>query len=219
MIESFKINCYPLNRSIRTTIHLPNDYNKNNRYYPVIYLFDGQTHYLDNNLNNDHSIDLENIINKLSYDGKDAIFISIAAASNEEKRNLEYNDTVLADFIINTIHPYLNSRYRMNSYIYTLAYSKAALNALKLVSNDLFKGIILISPIVDLDKVKNLIFNNDKLYYFYYGKKELNGLCHKNVNYLKSIISNIQILTDDNELHNEEAWKKPIYEGLNYIVL
>ena len=33
MLEGFKINCYPLNRSIRINIHLPKDYNETGRQY------------------------------------------------------------------------------------------------------------------------------------------------------------------------------------------
>ncbi|MDE7095615.1 MAG: hypothetical protein K2O23_03920, partial [Anaeroplasmataceae bacterium] len=125
MLEGFKINCFPLNRAIRISIALPKDYNNTSRYYPVIYFLDGQNLYKDEDSYRGVSLGLEKIITDLSYEGKEAIYVGVAAASNPERREQEYEDKTLADFIISAIHPYLSSRYRMNNYVYSFGCSKA----------------------------------------------------------------------------------------------
>ena len=77
----------------------------------------------------------------------------------------EKGDTVLANFIINSIHPYLLTRYRINNYVYSFGCSLAALNALAVNESDIFKGAILLSPEGDIDKITKLKLSNDKLYY------------------------------------------------------
>ncbi len=219
MLEGFKINCYPLNRSIRVTIHLPKDYNNTRRYYPVIYILDGQNAFKDEDSYRGSSLGFEEIIEILSLEGKDAIYVGIAAASNPEKREQEYQNTTLSNFIVSSIHPYLTTRYRMNSYVYVLGCSTAAFTALSLAKQELFKGAILISPIVKLEEIEEIEKLNQKLLYIYAGDKELNGECKKIALELKCILKDANYCFDDNALHQEQAWKKKILEALNYLVL
>ncbi|MDE6947886.1 MAG: hypothetical protein K2P14_11935 [Anaeroplasmataceae bacterium] len=219
MLEGFKINCFPLNRSIRISIHLPKDYNNTSRYYPVIYCLDGQNLYKDEESYRDKAFHLEEMIEKLSEAGKDAIFIGIAAASHPERREKEYQETILADFITSSIHPYLSSRYRMNHYIYALGCAKACYTALLLNQNELFKGALLFAPEFEMDKVNEISLPNSNLCYIYVGKQELDGLCLSNATYLKNRFSDVELQFDENKIHNEEAWRPHLLSALNYLVL
>lgn len=219
MLEGFKINCYPLNRSIRINIHLPKDYNETGRFYPVIYFFDGQNVFNENDSFSSKSLELEKTIEKLKDDNKEAIYITIASASNPDKRLEEYKEPTLANFIINSIHPYLLTRYRMNNYIYSFGCSLSAFNALKVNESDIFKGAILISPEADINQISELDLSNDKLYYIYTGQKELDGSCKILANGIKKILPSTTIVCDDNTIHDESAWKDKVYDALSFLIL
>ena len=152
MLESFKINCYPLNRAIRITISLPKNYNNSTRFYPVIYFLDGQNVFSAKDSFTNESLDLLNIINDISPE-KEAIYIGIWGAMNEEKRKFEYQGNILSDFIEKEIHPYLMNRYRMNKYIYSFGCGIASLTALTLGFSNLFKGAVLLSPVGDFSNI------------------------------------------------------------------
>ena len=219
MLEGFKINCYPLNRSIRINIHLPKNYNDTGRYYPAVYFFDGQNVFNDADSYTSKSLELEKTIDLLNQEGKEAIYITIAAAMSPEKRLAEYKDTTLSNFIINSIHPYLTTRYRINNYVYSFGCGLAALNALALNESEIFKGAILLSPEADIDMVKDLNLSNDKLYYIYTGHKELNGCCKILSNDIKKLLPSSNLVFDDNLIHNESAWKDKVYQALSYLIL
>lgn len=219
MLEGFKINCFPLNRAIRISIALPKDYNNTSRYYPVIYFLDGQNLYNDEDSYRNTSLQLNSIISKLSLDGKEAIFVGIAAASDPSRRIQEYEDTTLANFILSSIHPYLNSRYRINKFVYAVCAANATFTGLLLNENALFKGIIIFSPEIKKENLKNLTMPQDHLSYIYTGKKELDGICYHNALALKEINSSIELNIDDNEIHSEEAWRTRLFDALNFLVL
>ena len=165
------------------------------------------------------SLLLEETIERLKENGKEAIYITLAAAMNPEKRLHEYKETVLANFIINAIHPYLSSRYRFNNFIYSFGCSLAALNALAVNESDIFKGCVLLSPEADIDTIKELKLSNDKLYYIYTGHKELNGCCKILTNDIKKLLPSTNVVFDDNTVHDESAWKDKVYDALDYILL
>ena len=219
MLEGFKINCFPLNRAIRISVALPKDYNNTPRYYPVIYFLDGQNLYKDEDSYRGVSLELEQTIEKLSSEGKDAIYVGIAAASNPERRETEYNETVLADFIINSIHPYLSSRYRMNQYIYSVACSTAAYTALVLAQNEIFKGIILFSPLITESNLKSVSIQSNILSYIDAGSTEENGNCLQSTYAIKEKLPNTKVVVDDRNEHNESQWKSRVYDALDYLVL
>lgn len=217
MIESFKINCYPLNRSIRITISLPKNYNNSTRFYPVIYFLDGQNVFIDKDSYTGACLDLPLTIEKLETESKEAIYIGIAAAINETKRNIEYAEDVLAKFIEEEIHPYLMNRYRMNKYIYSFGCSKASKTALKLGFSQLFKGAILFSPVGNFDEIT--LPKDQKLLYLYAGKNELNGLCLDNLTKIAMQYKPTEQLVDENEIHSEDGWKKHLYSAISHLIL
>ncbi|MDE6047513.1 MAG: hypothetical protein K2M08_02415 [Anaeroplasmataceae bacterium] len=219
MLEGFKINCFPLNRAIRISIALPKEYNNTSRYYPVIYLLDGQNLYKDEDSYRGVSLGLDHVIEELSFEGKEAIYIGIAAASNPDRRNEEYESKTLADFIVSAIHPYLSGRYRMNNYIYSFGCSKACYTAIALNQSEIFKGMILLSPMINPDAVKALAIPENNLCYIYSGKLEENGLCLKHTEFLKEFFPNAIINTDENKEHSEAAWKLKIFDAFSYLVL
>ena len=219
MLEGFKINCFPLNRAIRISIVLPKDYNNTSRYYPVIYFLDGQNLYKDEDSYTGASLGLESIIEELAFEGKEAIYVGIAAASHPERRDLEYETTTLANFIETAIHPYLSSRYRMNAYIYSFACSKACYTAIALNQSEIFKGMVLLSPVLNIEAVNTLSLPDNNLCYIYTGKNEEKGSCLKNAYALKDLLPNANLVIDDNKEHSELAWKSKVLDALNYLVL
>ena len=219
MLEGFKMNCFPLNRAIRISVALPKEYNNTPRYYPVIYFLDGQNLYKDEDSYRGSSLDLEHTIEKLSEEGKEAIYIGIAAASHPERREIEYNDTSLADFIINSIHPYLSSRYRMNNYIYSFACSTACYTALALAQSEIFKGVLLISPIVDIAKIQALAIQPNILSYIDVSNTEENGSCLQSAHSIQTILPDTKVVLDERTEHTEAAWKTRVFDALSYLVL
>ena len=118
MLEGFKINCYPLNRSIRINIHLPKDYNETGRFYPVIYFFDGQNVFNENDSFSSKSLELEKTIEKLKDDNKEAIYITIASASNPDKRLEEYKEkNYIKDYICGGDLDIFNPKYQNFKYL------------------------------------------------------------------------------------------------------
>lgn len=217
MIESFKINCYQLNRAIRITISLPKDYNNTNRYYPVIYFLDGQNVFYDKDSLTGVSLDLPSVISKLETEDKCAIYVGIAAAMDESRREKEYKEDILSNFIIEQIHPLLSTRYRMNNFIYSFGCSKAAKTALSLGFSKDFKGSIIISPV---GYFQNFEFPSiSKLIYLFAGKTELNGQCIKNVSDIKAKYNLANIVTFDGSIHSEECWKNIVYQAINSLIL
>lgn len=219
MLEGFKINCFPLNRAIRISIALPKDYNNTSRYYPVIYFLDGQNLYKDEDSYRGKSLGLEKIIEELSFNGKEAIYVGIAAASAPERREAEYASKDLADFILSSIHPYLLTRYRMNSYVYCFACSQASYTALLLNQDKVVKGIILLSPVLNSDDLEQLEFPTDHLMYLYAGRNEENGTCLNTIYALHDLVPHAEIVSDDNAIHNESGWSSQVLIALNYLVL
>ncbi|MDE7095009.1 MAG: hypothetical protein K2O23_00820, partial [Anaeroplasmataceae bacterium] len=116
-------------------------------------------------------------------------------------------------------HPYLSSRYRMNNYVYSFGCSKACYTAIVLNQNPIFKGMLLLSPILNIEAVKNLSLPENNLCYIYSGNKEENGLCLQNTEALKQILPNAIISIDENQEHSETAWKQKVLEALSYLVL
>lgn len=219
MLEGFKMNCFPLNRAIRISVALPKDYNNTSRYYPVVYFLDGQNLYKDEDSYRGTSFQLEAIINQLSLEGKEAIYIGIAAANDPNRRMQEYEEKTLANFILSSLHPYLNSRYRINKFIYAVGAGQASYTSLLLNENDLFKGILLFSPEIEKEKIKEISLPQDHLCYIYAGTKELDGFCYHNALALKEQNPNAELILDENEIHTEQAWRSKLYDALNYIVL
>lgn len=219
MQEGFKINCYQLNRAIRITVAIPNNYNNTSRFYPVIYFLDGQNLYRDEESYRGVSFDLDSTIKKLSDEEKDAIYIGIAAANDESRRINEYNNKALAEFIATSIHPYLAQRYRMNGYVYCCCCSLASYTGLLLNQNDIFKGVILFSPIISSNNLENIYNTENNLCYIYSGKNEENNECLNTVYKIKKILPNAYINLDDNSIHNEGYWKSKLYDALSYLVL
>ena len=217
MIESFKINCYPLNRAIRITISLPKDYNNTNRYYPVVYFLDGQNVFYDKDSLSGISLDLPSTISRLESEDKYAIYVGIAAAIDETRREKEYKEDILSNFIIDQIHPLLSTRYRMNNYVYSFGCSKASKTALTIGFSKNFKGAILISPVGNFKNIE--IQTQSKLIYIFAGKTELDGLCLKNISDIKNKYDMAQVKTFDSSIHSEQGWKNIIYTALNSLIL
>ena len=217
MLESFKINCLPLGRSLRVTVFLPKDYNNTSRYYSTIYFLDGQNVFHKETSDNGQSYLLEETLMDLSKEDKDVLVIAIDGAVDLKKRQEEYQQTILADFIDEKLHPFLKQRYRMNAYCYCVGCANAALNALYLSFKESFKGCILFAPEGNFESI---VFPTEpKLYYFYTGENEANGICLQNIRLLQEKNKNVHILIDQNEIHTETAWKSKLMDAFSYLIL
>lgn len=216
MLESFKMNCPSLQRIIRITVYLPMQYNNVSRYYPAFYLFDGQNAFSAKDSYSGKSLDLLQQIPLLEQDGKEAIYIAVSAAIDENVRKQEYKNKDLTDFLLRQIHPYIVSRYRINSYVYAVGCGKAAQSAWIIGCSPVAKGAILLSPEGTFESQPDL--PKDRRFYLYAGTKEANGQIEQNVHQIHSFFNEATVLIDDNEIHHEDAWKTILPKALSSFI-
>lgn len=132
MLENFKMNSVELKRQVKISIYLPDDYNRSEESYDVLYMLDGQNSFSDKDATFGRSlraIETLELFNK-EYDKK-IIAVGIHSPSGEANRMNEYspfkvlpayedenfsNDLAICeafqDFFINTVIPFINKRYR-----------------------------------------------------------------------------------------------------------
>lgn len=128
MVEIFSvyISAFQEDRTIR--IYLPNDYQKNEKRYPVLYMHDGQNVFSDDDAIGGISLELEKYLNEKQLD---VIVVAIDQNSSERKNeycpwvNGEYSKKIVGDveqfggkgkqyidFVVNELKPYIDDNYR-----------------------------------------------------------------------------------------------------------
>lgn len=209
MVESFKMNCFPLNRSIRVTIHLPEQYYNSNRYFSSVFFLDGQNLYDDSESYTGKAVHLEPLITKLDEMEKEAIYIGIWAAKEENRRKAEYVTDELAEFIIKQMVPFLSDRYRLNHFKYILGTKNSCYTALRLCEAELFKGCILMNPELLESQIDQISFPLDKLYYIVTSSNNI--VCET----IKQKASITEIIIQESKTDEQ----KNLFDALNYLVL
>ena len=189
MVESFKITAKELRRNLKIHVQMPDDYNQNEKAYPMILTFDGQLFY--NFIGEDFKVfDTENITKDIK---DDVLLIFLHSPSIPAWRMSELNpyyngdekdvDTVLSfifeEYITNTILPLLKQRFRvLDNQVYLLGMKDAAICALHMVYKyQEYNGVALFNPSLSLckDKINEDLKNNftcKKSIYLYRGGKD-----------------------------------------------
>lgn len=139
MLENFKMNVVSLKRTIRISIYLPEDYNHCNDRYDVLYMLDGQNAFIDSQATFKCSLkagDTLDLLEKQHY--RNLIMVGIYSPSDHNQRISElcpfdiseeeiiYQPNMaalFADFIVHTLKPQIDAKYRTNekkesTYIY-----------------------------------------------------------------------------------------------------
>lgn len=128
MVEIFSVYISDFQEERNIRIYLPNDYQKNEKRYPVLYMHDGQNVFSDNDAIGGVSLELEKYLNEIQLD---VIVVGIDQNSNERKNeycpwvNGEYSKKILGevepfggkgeqyiDFVVNELKPYIDDNYR-----------------------------------------------------------------------------------------------------------
>lgn len=200
MIEIFSvyISAFQEERVIR--IYLPNDYQKNEKRHPVLYMHDGQNVFSDIDAIGGVSLELEEYLNDKKLD---VIVVGIDQNSNERKNeycpwvNGEYSKKILGeveqfggkgeqyiDFVVNELKPYIDDNYRTIKDETSMA--GISLGGLITAYSccrypKVFKNITILSAAfyANQENIEELLRNTDlsevKSFYFDCGTKEAGG--------------------------------------------
>ncbi len=191
MVESFKITARELRRNLKIHVQMPDDYNQNEKAYPLVISFDGELFY--NFIGEDFKVFNTEEITKDIKDDVLLVFLhspSIPAWRMSEL-NPYYNgpdkdvDTVLSfiffEYITNTVLPLLKQRFRViDNQVYLLGFNEGAICALDMLYKyKEYHGAALFNPALNLcsDKINEDLKNNftcKKSIYLYRGGKDTN---------------------------------------------
>jgi predicted alpha/beta superfamily hydrolase len=219
-----------LKRKRKIWIYLPENYYSTTQKYPVLYMHDAQNLFDDNTAlfgewNVDECLDkLQKKLNKYA--------IVVGVDNGNEKRLQEYNpyDTkeygkgegdAYTSFIVNTLKPFIDKKYRTKSNATNTAIAGSSLGAListyaLLKYPTVFGSVGAFSPaywiapaIEDLAK-KQQGKIKDNQFWFYGGGQEGYSMM-KDLIRFRSIVSpkeKTTLVVDENGKHNEDAWRK-----------
>ena len=173
MLESFKLKANELRRFLKIHISLPNDYNENNKKYPLILVLDGQL--LFNFIGEETKVfNTKEMIKDIE---DEVILACLHSPSIKEWRLSELNpyyngslkdvDKVLSliyyEYIKNTLIPMLKERYRFDN-VYLAGFNDSCIASLYMLYHyDIFKGAALFD--INLNECSEK-FNTDLDYKF-----------------------------------------------------
>lgn len=253
-IEIIKILFKAKNDERIVRIRLPKNYDNSHQSYPVLYMHDGQNLFEDQLSYGGQSWGIDEVLKELDLD--DLIVVGI---DNSEERLFEYSPwksspfvskityvetggqgDLYADYIVNTVKPYIESKYRVKrGYPYTMiagssmgAYISAYIAA---TYPHLFSviGIFSLASWFNEEPFLNYISSakipSDQRYFISIGRNETSYEPEKDFNQIylnnsrrfkallekKGVMDIKYIETDD--VHNELAWKKMFYEFIRWI--
>lgn len=105
-----------LNISKDISIYLPPDYYTSSKYYPVLYMHDGQNVFDPKLSNYGVEWEIDETMNKLIRDGQIQSAIVVAIHTNETDREWEYDYYLkgkkYSDFVVNKVIPYTELNFR-----------------------------------------------------------------------------------------------------------
>ena len=186
MVEAFKITARELRRNLKIHVKYPDDYDQNERKYPVVIFFDGELFY--NYIGEDTKVfDTDKITSDIK---EDTILVFLHSPSIKEWRMSELNpyyngdnkdvDSVLSyiyfEYITHNVLPILKQRFRiLEDQVYLFGINEGAIAALSMVFKyKEYKGACLLNPTLKLcdDKINEDLKNNftcKKSIYLYRG--------------------------------------------------
>jgi len=229
-----------LNRFRKIWIYLPEDYAKNKKHYPVLYMQDGQNLF-DEYTSPFGEWGVDECLDSLIAKGKPACIV--VGIENGPQRINEYSpyDTdrfgkgegdAYLDFLAGTLKPYIDKNYRTLSSKENTVIAGSSVGALisyyaMLKRPDVFgkAGIFspsfwLASPIKPLtDSLAGKISGK---FFFYMGGKEGDSFIQDSKDIQESLgeksSSMIYSVLDANGSHNEQAWRKWFAEFYGFIM-
>lgn len=218
-------------------IYLPNDYQTSEKYYPVLYMFDGQNVFLDYEATYGRAWRLQEY---LDYTQTDLIVVAVEChrGVNGERNDeygpfemyvddgdhLAYADQTL-DWFINTLKPNIDEKYRTlwdREHTYVAGSSMGGLLSIYalLKYNDIFSKAASLSPAYFLCRKKMMDFIKqydcfDGVLYTDYGTDDLevpralkDFIDVNRQLSLKGLCVTSRIIKDG--IHNEETWEKQV---------
>ena len=241
-ILSEEFNILQLDRKRRIWIYLPPDYNTSNKSYPVMYMHDGQNLF-DTATSYAGEWEVDETLNKL-YQEKGFELIVIGIDNGGEKRMDEYSPWKIGkygggegdayvDFIIKTLKPYVDDKYRTKSDNNNTAIMGSSMGGLisyyaGLKHPEIFGKAGVFSPYFWLSNESfsyakaHANIQNEKMF-FLVGDKEGDNM----VNDMESVISlmknnnfpsnNIFQKVVPNGQHNERLWRDNFEEAVLWL--
>ncbi len=228
-----------LNRTRKIWAYLPKGYSSSSKSYPVIYMQDGQNLFNVQTANNDEWGVDESMDSLLKITKKECIIIGIE--SSEENRQLEYapynfesnkkmvkvEGKLYADFLANTLKPFIDSKFRTKkSYEFNTLVGAglgATISLYTLIQYpNVFGAAGIFSPIFDKSKelfVDAAILKNAnplKIYFYAGGKEDV--LIKSDIHKMADIFGNkveMSVFRTVTEIgqHKEKYWR---YEFPNF---
>lgn len=222
-------------------IYLPPGYDKDNKEYPVLYLHDGQnlfdksTSFIGIEWEVDETLDELIQNNEISP----VIVVGIYNNSNrlseyspwyDEKYKQGGKGAKYLEFIVNTLKPYVDKRYRTKeNESYIGGSSMGGLISLYAVSKyKIFSGAIVMSPSFFFgnrnifDFVKENPPYNSKIYLYVGGKESDNPEFVNDVVKMKKVLEDFGVKVmysyDPDGIHNEAFWAKRFPEAVKWLL-
>jgi uncharacterized protein len=196
--KTFKFKSETLNEKREILIYLPDGYNRTAAKYPVLFLLDGNTHF----------IYTSGIVSFLSANGVMPQIIVVGIPNTD--RNKDFTPTKTEDtpnsgsadnfirFLKEELIPYINQNYRTENFRILFGHSLTAMFSIYtlLSSHDLFNGYISASPYLMYDNNYTLDLAKKKLLDSYSQNKFLYITLGNEPNYFNSINELIGLLKE-----------------------
>ena len=236
-------------RTRKAYIYLPDCYNQDDiRRYPVLYMFDGQNVFFDNNASFGKSWGMNAY---MTWTRKPLIIVGVECNTRGNGRLREYSPVSFSDdkygnitgqgkkymnWLVNELKPYIDENYRTlpdREHTYICGSSMGGLMALYGVCdyNHVFKKAACISPSfwMSKDKVLDIVtkadISTDSAVYIDYGSLELPN--HTTSSEALIAVARLLLTRRVNTMfkivpggiHNESSWEKQIPQFMEYLAL
>ncbi|MGE8204639.1 alpha/beta hydrolase [Heyndrickxia sp. NPDC080065] len=255
MIEHFEVVITPFDRKRTVRVHLPTNYHADSdKIYPVLYMHDGQNLFKDEDASYGISWGISEYLQESRIE---LIVVGIDCSSEGYKRLDEYSpwkssamseifsteDKEIGgegkeyiDFIVHTLKPMIDHKYRTNPDDTSMAGSSMG----GLISTyaacaypSIFRKIAAVSSAFwfNQNEIEDFIKNSDlssiEKFYLDIGTKESTGSIdsQKYVESSKSVyrilknkVKNSKFVIAEDAIHNEKAWKKRVPSILSYLL-
>ncbi len=236
MVENFKIIARELKRQLKISVFLPKEYNITTKIYPVCYIFDAQLMF--HSLDDAYKVfDLPTILENYP---KNCILIGLHSPKNPDwriselcpyykKDNTDVDPAlskIFADYLVDSLHPILKQRYRIEDTASVLGFQEGAVFALYALyhypmfsSAGLFSLRLSCCENVWQDLEKHLQ-EKKQVYIFQGGKEnEENDLVYQLYSKISSFNSNnIKLNYENEQQNNYSSWQTNILDFFDFIL-
>lgn len=243
MDEAFEMP--ELGRKRKIWIYLPPDYEHSSKYYPVLYMHDGQNLF-DDAIAFSGEWSVDETLNRLSMEKKlELIVVGIENGGEERiseyspwdipKYNAKAQGDAYVNFIIEALKPYVDNEYRTLSNSTNTALMGSSLGGVishyaALKKSDVFGKSAVFSPSFELfpdsfDFAKKHAGPKNSKMYLMAGDQESEFMVYK-MNEMAEIMtlaefpkSNIRLKVVKGGEHNENLWKNEFEEAITWLFL